>query len=345
MGAMFIRRDEVVGLFPPPPGVTPNFANPPSRGHIVITANIVLSFVSTVFMGLRFYTNSFITRKRGVDDYMAVLAWLLLLGYSISCSFITKYGLGRHIWDIPFSVLNPNYMKVSTIAKTFYGTSVMFTKLSILALFLRFIPDGKLRATVHTTMVVIVIYSLLLSFQWVYRCRPLEKHWDLAITRGSCIDWLKINIFSGVMNTITDVTILVLPIPILRNIRIPIRQKIGVMIVLMTGGFVSAISIIRLKMIVDSVGSIDFTWDVCQIVWWSVEVHIAIVCACLPAGKPFFRRHFHKFIGSSYGASVGTRRQTMRSGYAQHPRSRDGDELSLNRFPDGCSDGESSYHI
>ncbi|KAF2179953.1 hypothetical protein K469DRAFT_673473 [Zopfia rhizophila CBS 207.26] len=272
---------------------------------------------------------------------MAVLAWLLLLGYSISCSFITKYGLGRHVWDIPFSVLNPNYVKVSTITQTFYGTSIMFTKLSILTLFLRFIPKGKLRATVYTTIVVVVIYSLLLSFQWVYRCRPLEKHWDLAVTRGSCVDWLKINIFSGVMNTITDAIILVLPILILRNIRIPIRQKIGVMVVLMTGGLVSAISIIRLKLIVDSVSNADFTWDVSQIVWWSIEVHIAIVCACLPAGKPFLRRHFPKFIGSSYGPSLGTRRETMHSSYAQHPRSRDGDELSLNVFSDSYLDRRS----
>ncbi|KAF2179954.1 hypothetical protein K469DRAFT_593843 [Zopfia rhizophila CBS 207.26] len=65
---MFAWREEVVGVFSPPPGVTPNFANPPSRGHIIITANIVLSFVSTAFMGLRFYTNFFITRKQGVDD-------------------------------------------------------------------------------------------------------------------------------------------------------------------------------------------------------------------------------------------------------------------------------------
>lgn len=85
-------------------------------------------------------------------------------------------------------------------------------------------------------MAAVITYSLLLSFVFLYRCRPLEKHWDLTITDGFCIDWLKINIFSGVMNTGTDVAILVLPILMLWKLRLPIQQKIGVMIVLMTGG-------------------------------------------------------------------------------------------------------------
>ncbi|KAF2178760.1 hypothetical protein K469DRAFT_446324, partial [Zopfia rhizophila CBS 207.26] len=275
-------------LVPPPLRMTPNFINPPFRGHIVITANIILLLVSTVFIGLRFYTCSFVTRKLGIDDCKHVY---FLIKETVNIADMVAYGLGRHAWDVPFSLFNPRYALVATITQAFYGTSIMFTKLSILAFYLRFATNWKLRAVVYTTMAIVVLYCLLWSFVFVYRCRPLEKHWDLTIS-GSCIDWLKINIFSGVMNTLTDFTILVLPILMLQKLRLPIRQKIGVMIVLMTGGFVSAITIIRLKIIVDSVGNPDFTWDVSQIVWWTTEVHIAIVCACLPAGKPFLRRHF-----------------------------------------------------
>ncbi|PVH93966.1 hypothetical protein DM02DRAFT_496663, partial [Periconia macrospinosa] len=201
-------------------------------------------------------------------------------------------GLGRHAWDVPFYLFNPNYALVATIGEAFYGISIMFTKLSILAFYLRFATNWKLRAAIYTTMAIAVIYSLLLAFIFVYRCRPIQKHWDLTITYGSCIDWRKINIFSGVMNTATDFTILVLPVLMIR-LQLPIRQKIGVIVVLMTGGFVTCITIIRLKSIVNSVSNPDFTWeDVPQIVWWTTEVDIAIVCACLPAGKPFLRRHF-----------------------------------------------------
>lgn len=112
----------------------------------------------------------------------------------------------------------------------------MLTKLSVLMLFLRFVPRGKLRITIYLIMVAVVLYILISSFDWVYTCRPINKYWDLNITDGSCINWVKIGVFASVMNCLTDVSLLVLPMIILRNLRLPRKQKIGVIIVLMTGG-------------------------------------------------------------------------------------------------------------
>ncbi|KAF2188920.1 hypothetical protein K469DRAFT_456892, partial [Zopfia rhizophila CBS 207.26] len=281
----------------PPSGITPNFVNPPSRAHVVITVHIVLTIISTLFMGLRFYTVLFITRHVRVDD--CKLSYHSYKRLLLTFVPVTLYGFGRHLWDIPFSVFSPRFMKVGAIAGTFYGISIMLTKLSILTFFILFAPRGNLRIVIYITMAIVVIYSLVASFEWVYACRPLEKYWDLTIPGGSCINWLKVTVFSGVMNTATDTTILVLPVLLLRNVRLPKRQKIGVMIMLMTGGFVLVVSIIRLKLTVDSVHQTDLTWEnVDGNAWWTIEAHIAIVCACLPAGKPFLRKHMPKVIGS-----------------------------------------------
>jgi hypothetical protein len=122
------------------------------------------------------------------------------------------------------------------ISGVFYGLSIMLTKLSVLTLFLRFVPRGKLRVIIFIIMAVVVLYILVASFDWVYTCQPIAKYWDLTITGGSCINWVKVAVFSSVMNAATDVALLILPIVFLRNLRLPIKQKIGVMIVLMTGG-------------------------------------------------------------------------------------------------------------
>lgn len=163
------------------------------------------------------------------------------------------------MWDIPFSTFNPDFMKVrrllcchnhsstsrttltnicqfGVISGVFYGFSTMLTKLSVLTLFLRFVPEGKLRFTIHIIMVTVVLYILVAAFDWVYTCQPIAKYWDLTITDGSCINWVKLAVFSSVMNVVTDVALLVLPIIFLRNLRLPTKQKVGVMIVLMTGG-------------------------------------------------------------------------------------------------------------
>jgi hypothetical protein len=178
--------------------------------------------------------------------------------------------------------------EVGAITGTFYGMSIMLTKLSILAFYLRFvIASAKLRGVIYVTIVLTILYSLIASFVWVYACQPLEKYWDLTITDGSCINFLKVTIFSGVMNTATDAIILLLPIAILRGLRLEKRQKLGVMMIMMTGGLwvfnllaarlnadaqhrVLGISVVRLKATVDSLSYQDLTWDsVPGTAWWS----------------------------------------------------------------------------
>ncbi|KAH8710143.1 hypothetical protein GQ44DRAFT_690258 [Phaeosphaeriaceae sp. PMI808] len=299
------QRDKAVGVIPPPPGITPDFANPPSRWHVIIIVHIVLPIISTLFIGLRFYTARFITRHVRVDDS-------------------TQYGLGRHLWDVLVLVFSPNYLKFGAISGTFYGISIMLTKLSILTLFLRFVLWGSLRVALYIIMVIVVVYSLVTSFVWVYACQPLEKIWNLTITGGSCINWLKVTVFSGVMNTTTDAAILILPVLFLRKLQLPKRQKIGVMVVLMTGGFILIVSIIRLKSSVDLVNTMDISWEMVRpVVWCAIEVHIAIVCACLSAGKPFLRKHMPWVIGSSDGASsAAIKLRTIRSTHTQRLPSR-----------------------
>jgi hypothetical protein len=112
----------------------------------------------------------------------------------------------------------------------------MLTKLAILIWFLRFSQSMKLRGFIYAAMVMVVLYSLIATFDWLYACRPIAKLWDLTITHGSCIDVNKIYIFSGAMNMTTDSIILFLPTVILWDLRLPRGQKIGVVCIFMTGG-------------------------------------------------------------------------------------------------------------
>lgn len=55
---------------------------------------------------------------------------------------------------------------------------------------------------------------------------------------------------------------------------------------------------------------------------------MAVVCACLPAGKPFLRKYTPNIIRSSYGTSIRTKKYTIRSTQTQHLPSRDVDKDS-----------------
>jgi hypothetical protein len=62
------KSEQIVGLLPPPPGVTPDFDNPISIAYrLVITIAICLS-TSTIVVLLRLYTKSFIVHTISADD-------------------------------------------------------------------------------------------------------------------------------------------------------------------------------------------------------------------------------------------------------------------------------------
>ncbi|EKG16265.1 hypothetical protein MPH_06519 [Macrophomina phaseolina MS6] len=150
-----------------------------------------------------------------------------------------------------------------------YVVSLLFTKLSILVFYLNFSgPSGKIRKAIWVTMIIVTVYSLTGAFEWAYACQPIEKYWDLTITYGHCIDRPKIYMFAGVMNTLTDATILLLPIFMMWNLRLRLRQKIAVVLIMMTGGFVLVVSIIRVSMTAELSQKLDKTWFYATLVAW-----------------------------------------------------------------------------
>ena len=60
-----------IPLSSPTPGHSPNFENPPdSQASIVLGTGISFGIVSLVFVVLRMWTNSSVTKKLSIDDCM-----------------------------------------------------------------------------------------------------------------------------------------------------------------------------------------------------------------------------------------------------------------------------------
>ncbi|KAH6699861.1 hypothetical protein BKA61DRAFT_561976 [Leptodontidium sp. MPI-SDFR-AT-0119] len=310
---------EIVGVGPPPPGVTPNFKNPENHTHDLIVACIICQLLSTSAILLRLYTRYVITKVVGIED-------------------LSSYGLGIHVWDVPLTYYsNLSFTQVGSIASLFYGFSTMFTKLSMLLFFLRITPSPLFRRTVYVAMVIVVIYSVVGSLEFTYACRPLEKIWDFTITHGSCISLDVVPIFNAASNSTTDLAILLLPIPMLKNLQLPFRQKLGAGLILALGGFVFSVSIVRLKFVFGMASMTDATWEGYRIIIWMLfELNISITCACLTHIKPFFRRYTPKVLGTTFSATSGKTGTDQRSHFRSIPE-RHEDEQQLNREGSSCT--------
>ncbi|KAH6700564.1 hypothetical protein BKA61DRAFT_681673 [Leptodontidium sp. MPI-SDFR-AT-0119] len=299
------ERDEIVGVILPPPGVIPDFEHPESRGYQIILANAILFPLVTLFVVLRIYTRAIIVRNVGSDDCQdaIILAWVFLVGVLITSILQSNLGLGVHLWDMQLTRFS-SIVKMGSIEGVFYGLSFLFVKVSILLLYLRLSPYLTFRIAVWVVMVVTIVYSLLGAFSFLFNCRPIAKNWDITID-GKCIDIPKIFITHASLTIITDIAMLLLPRALVRKLKLPMKQRVALAGLFMTGTLVCIISGIRMKVMVELVKTTDATWVSFEVVFWTIlEDCIGIICACLATFKPFFRRHFPGLLGSSDHSDV-----------------------------------------
>lgn len=117
-----------------------------------------------------------------------------------------------------------------------YNLYTLFIKLSILCFYLRFSIDRALRTAVYVVMFVAVGYTIPNAFLFLYICNRTAFYWDWTIPNGACINQQAAFDSANIMSMITDFAILLLPIWMLRPLRVPVVKKIGILLILTAGG-------------------------------------------------------------------------------------------------------------
>lgn len=80
---------------------TPNYIDPPTRGHGVLIVNVVCLALAFLIVSLRLYTRLWITCSAGVDDLLIVVGLVFAIAMAVVTSIATEHwGMNRHIWDI-----------------------------------------------------------------------------------------------------------------------------------------------------------------------------------------------------------------------------------------------------
>jgi fucose permease len=195
----------------------------------------------------------------------------------------------------------------------------------ILYLRLSYYTHKLMRIASWITFAVINIAGLVLTFLNVFQCIPVS---DAFASDGRCIPLIKLYLASAPVNIITDIAVLVLPIPALTSMHLPRKQKT---ILIATFGlwiYVIATDIIRIHYLQQSSegGSnattsyalgdeVDFPWYASLSFMWSVvEVNVGIICACIPTIRPLVSKIMPTLIDNHRWTSfLGCRTQTKSS--------------------------------
>ncbi|EHK17254.1 uncharacterized protein TRIVIDRAFT_42454, partial [Trichoderma virens Gv29-8] len=209
---------------------------------------------------------------------------------------VVSNGFCKHIWVGPPDATRDWALGLFTTEFT-YTFSLMCIKLSILAFYWRIFSvqfiDKLLLGILAGMVGCWTVASILTS---VFQCVPISALWQQfdpvhptdpsTFTCGVNIH----NLFIGktVPHIVTDVLILLFPLPYIWNLHLRMSQKIATACIFMLGIFVLVVSIVRFVFVLQlNLESPDVTWDECaEMKWTGVEVYIGTVCG-MPYHFPF----------------------------------------------------------
>ncbi|OBT53598.1 hypothetical protein VE04_07440 [Pseudogymnoascus sp. 24MN13] len=273
-----------------------------SRGSAVFIVTTVTFVLATIFVAARLISRFGILRRRTADDWCMIFAWLLAFGHSFSIGFGTFRGLGRHDVDIPDSWLQS--LRQAEYAFTIlYYPALTATKTSILIFYLRITRQTHkiFRIASYITLGVVNVAGFVLACLNAFQCNPVSSAYA-STSSGKCMSIVTVYLCSAPVNIITDVAILVLPIPILTGDRLPRRQKTILIFTFTLAVFVIAVDIVRIYYLQlaattqtlthSRIGTDpDFSYNASTALMWSaVEVNVGVICACIPTLKPLVQR-------------------------------------------------------
>ena len=187
----------------------------------------------------------------------------------------------------------------------------MATKTSILIFYLSLTASDRLfRWATIATLVVVNAAGLALTLLNVFQCHPMSTLFLPVIPSfTTCTDLVTIYLSSSPVNIVTDLAILVLPFPALTMMQLPRKQKIILIITFSFGAFVAVVDVVRIAYLQQAfevrlkevgqqnaatskgLAQDDFSWYASlSFMWSAIEVHIGIICACVPSLKPLVAR-------------------------------------------------------
>ncbi|KAK3987647.1 integral membrane protein [Cladorrhinum sp. PSN332] len=253
-----------------------------SRAYQIQAPCIVFFVLTPFFVGVRLWARIKLRGWGGLgwDDLSIVTAAVFATIVSGLMMGSCAYGFGQHIANLT----RPNKLttlKLFYVAQAFYKLSINMTKTSILILYLRIFPSKWFRVTCYVLISLILLYMMGTTASSIWQCSPLPRAWDKSIP-GTCIS-ITANWYANAGFSIaTDVIILALPMHPIYTSQLPKSQKVALMVVFALGLFTTITSILRMQTLSFSSTSPDITYDIDSSIWTMTEIHLAIICACLP---------------------------------------------------------------
>ncbi|KAI0121909.1 hypothetical protein F4814DRAFT_445859 [Daldinia grandis] len=240
---------------------------------------------SLVAVGLRLHSRR-LAKGIGWDDGFILVAVVLE---------IALFAVSAYLWNEGYYRVSPDRIDrgilcVLLLFESLYLSSMFFTKLSAICLYRRIFIHKPFRAIYLIVGSIITLLYIAVFIEAFTLSEVAADLWGRPIF-GHVVDNKKVDIGDASFNMITNVVVLILPIPPIWTLNMKVRSKINLTVLFGLGLCVTVVSCVRINALlradkyitatVVSYGSRDMHLRV-------LEPELAIFSLCLPVLRPFW---------------------------------------------------------
>ncbi|KAF2790860.1 hypothetical protein K505DRAFT_364341 [Melanomma pulvis-pyrius CBS 109.77] len=306
-----------------------------SRAPILVGVASTFIVLEVTIVILRVMSRRIISARLAWDDIFIFPSLLFCLGLCALGIIETKIaGVGRHL-DVLF-VYDPaalvHWGKAGYAIEQLYCIAVVFPKLSILASYLRIFLDRRYRIITYVLGGVIAATGIAGVVTSLASCQPFSARYQSPeYADQHCINTLAYWRWISLPNILTDVIMLVLPLPILWGLRMSKKDRVALILIFVTGSIGIVTSVIRFSVFFNVKAlATDGTYISADLAVWSlVEPGMYLLAACLPTIRPLVLKVFGRDQRST-GVSDGSTSQKFillelrKDGQREHRSNEDG---------------------
>lgn len=150
---------------------------------------------------------------------------------------------GYHAWDIRLADVTARTVMLSLLLELFAPLAICVVKVSVLTLYLRIFGASLLwmRVTCMVGIALLLGYHISFATAFGVMCAPNPKagYSQVALlvvfVSDQCIRTRVLVLLMGIGNSLIDLILLVLPLPVIWKLHMPLRRKLKTSVVFLTG--------------------------------------------------------------------------------------------------------------
>ena len=98
---------------------------------------------------------------------------------------------------------------------------------AILLFYMRIFPNRWMRLSVYGVTTFTMAWVMAMVIVVILQCTPVQFFWDRQISDGHCIKADPFYFATGITSTVTLITVLFLPMPIIWKLQVSSGRKLG----------------------------------------------------------------------------------------------------------------------